>query len=232
MVIEKLQKLKEDVYKANIDLVKSKLVFQTFGNVSGILRENGIVVIKPSGVDYNKLSPENMVPIDLDGNILEGSLKPSSDTKTHIELYKAFKDIGGIVHTHSRYATAWAQAKLPILCLGTTHADYFFGEVPCTEVISNKQIKKDYEKETGTLIINTFKSINYRHIKAVLVACHGPFTWGKDPEESVHVSILLEEIARINYISILLNPSLKSIDNELLKKHYLRKHGDHSYYGQ
>lgn len=232
MVKDRLEKLKKEVFKSNLGLAKNRLVTRTFGNVSGIDRESGMVAIKPSGVDYYKLSHKDMVLVDLDGNIMEGDLNPSSDTKTHLKLYREFKDIGGIAHTHSRYATVWAQAKRPILCLGTTHADYFYGEVPCTGVISDEQIKKDYEEETGSLIIETFKGIDYHHMKAVLVSCHGPFTWGKDPAEAVSISVILEEIAHMNFMSVLLNSSLENIKKSLLDRHYLQKHGKDAYYGQ
>jgi L-ribulose-5-phosphate 4-epimerase len=228
----RIKKLREKVYRANMDLVERDLVIYSFGNASGIDRESGIVAIKPSGVDYKELTPDNMVLVSLEGKIMEGNLNPSSDTKTHLELYKAFKDIGGVVHTHSRHATAWAQAKRSLPCMGTTHADYFYGDIPCTAVISDGQIKSDYEKETGTLIIDTFKDIDYHAIKAVLVACHGPFTWGDDPKEAVFISDMLEEIARMNFMTILLNPGVKGIKQTLLDKHYLRKHGAHAYYGQ
>jgi len=235
MVIEeRLIKLKKDVFKANIELFKSGLVMFTFGNVSGIDKKSKIIAIKPSGVEYSRLKPENMVLLDLDGNIFDGKLNASSDTKTHIELYKAFEDVGGIVHTHSRFATAWAQAKKSLSCLGTTHADYFYGSVPCTDVISDSQIKTDYEKETGLLIIETFKKrkIDYRNIRACLVACHGPFTWGANAWEAVEISIILEDIARMNFISMMLNKNLNNIKKKLLDKHYLRKHGKDAYYGQ
>jgi L-ribulose-5-phosphate 4-epimerase len=231
---KRLKKLKEEVYISNIELVKKNLIVFTFGNVSGIDRKSGIIAIKPSGVDYDKLTPEIIVLVDLEGNKIDSNLNPSSDTKTHIKLYKAFPDIGGIVHTHSRFATSWAQAKKPILCLGTTHADYFYGEIPCTEVISDEQIAKDYEEETGNLIVETFKNknIDYHHIKACLVSSHGPFTWGKEPEEAVFISSILEEIAQMNFNSILINPKLENIKKTLIDKHYLRKHGKHAYYGQ
>ena len=231
---KRLKKLKEEVYISNIELVKKNLVVFTFGNVSGIDRKSGIIAIKPSGVDYDKLTPENMVLVDLEGNKIDSNLNPSSDTKTHIKLYKAFPDIGSVVHTHSRFATSWAQAKKPILCLGTTHADYFYGEIPCTEVISDEQIVKDYEEETGNLIVEAFKNknIDYHHIKACLVSSHGPFTWGKDPEEAVFISSILEEIAQMNFNSILINPKLENTKKTLIDKHYLRKHGKHAYYGQ
>ena len=227
-----LSELKEEVYKANIKLYHSGLVTSTFGNVSGIDREKSIIAIKPSGVSYKKLTPEDIVLVDLEGNKVEGKLNPSSDTKTHLELYRAFSDIGGVAHTHSTYATAWAQARKAIQCLGTTHADYFYGEVPCTRVISNSCISKDYELGIGKLIVGTFKSKDYHHMKAVLVACHGPFSWGENAEEAVEVSIALEEIAEIALYSILIDPNLNNIRKSLLDKHYLRKHGRGAYYGQ
>jgi len=224
--------LKKEVHKANIKLYQSGLVTSTFGNVSGIDRERSIVVIKPSGVPYKKLTPEDMVLVDIDGNKIEGKLNPSSDTKTHLELYKAFSDIGGVAHTHSIYATAWAQAVKAIPCLGTTHADFFYGGIPCTGIIKDSSILKDYELETGRLIIDTFKSMDYHNMKAVLVACHGPFSWGDNAEEAVKISIALEEIAKTALYSIMINPSLKNIKKSLLDKHYLRKHGKGAYYGQ
>jgi L-ribulose-5-phosphate 4-epimerase len=231
---KRLKKLKEDVFKSNIELVKKNLVIFTFGNASGIDRESGIVAIKPSGVDYDKLSPENIVLVDLEGNTIDSNLNPSSDAKTHIMLYIAFPDIGGVVHTHSKFATSWAQAKKPLLCLGTTHADYFYGEIPCTEVIKDKQIARDYEEETGRVIIETFKNKNldYRNMKACLVASHGPFTWGKDSGEAVFISAILEEIAQMNLFTTFITPDLQNINKTLLDKHYSRKHGKDSYYGQ
>lgn len=227
-----LLKLREKVYEANIRLYKSGLVTSTFGNVSGINRERSLVAIKPSGVLYERLAPGDMVLVDLDGNKIEGKLNPSSDTKTHVELYKAFTDIGGVAHTHSTYATAWAQAIKAIPCLGTTHADFFYGEIPCTGIIKDSGILKDYELETGRLIVDTFKSIDYHDMKAVLVACHGPFSWGNNAEESVKICIALEEIAKTALYSIMIDPSLKNIKKSLLDKHYLRKHGRGAYYGQ
>jgi len=227
-----LSELKEEVYKANIRLYQSGLVISTFGNVSGIDRGNSLVAIKPSGVSYKKLTPEDIVLVDLEGNKVEGKLNPSSDTKTHLELYRAFSNIGGVAHTHSTYATAWAQAKKAIPCLGTTHADYFYGEVPCTRVINDSCILKDYELETGKLIVDTFKSKDYHYMKAVLVACHGPFSWGENAIEAVEVSIALEEIAENALYSILIDPNIDNIKKSLLDKHYLRKHGRGAYYGQ
>jgi L-ribulose-5-phosphate 4-epimerase len=227
-----LLKLKKEVYKANIRLYQSGLVTSTFGNASGIDREKSIIAIKPSGVPYKKITYKDIVLVDLEGNKVEGKLNPSSDTRTHLELYKAFPDIGGVAHTHSNYATAWAQAKKAIPCLGTTHADFFYGEIPCTRVISDSHILKDYELETGKLIVDTFRSKDYHYMKAVLVACHGPFSWGENAIEAVKISIALEEIAETAIYSIIINPTLKNIKKSLLDKHYLRKHGKGAYYGQ
>lgn len=226
------QALKEKVFEANMALVEQGLVMHTFGNVSAVDRKKKVVCIKPSGVDYAKMKPQDMVLLDLEGQVLEGALKPSSDTKTHLALYKGFPDIGGVAHTHSGYATAWAQAKRPLPCLGTTHADHFYGPIPCSKVLSEHRIQKDYEQETGKLIIETFKDIDYRHMKAVLVACHGPFTWGKDAAEAVFISAMLEAVARTSLYSVLLKKDLKNIQQALLDKHYLRKHGAGAYYGQ
>jgi len=225
-------RLKKEVYEANMELYNSGLVAFTFGNVSGIDRDNSLVAIKPSGVPYDKMTYEDIVVLDLEGNKVAGSLNPSSDTKTHLELYRNFKDIGGVAHSHSLYATAWAQAMKAIPCFGTTHADFFYGEIPCTRVISDDSITKDYELETGRLIVKTFKSIDYKDMKAVLIACHGPFTWGKNAGEAVEVIIALEEVAKMAFHSLIINPSLKKIKRSLLNKHYLRKHGRNAYYGQ
>jgi L-ribulose-5-phosphate 4-epimerase len=231
---QRIARLREDVCRANIELVEKGLVVFTFGNASGIDRESGIVAIKPSGVDYGELSPGNMVLLTIDGEIVEGDYNPSSDTKTHLKLYNAFDEIGGVVHTHSRHATAWAQAGRGLPCFGTTHADYFYGEIPCTEVISDGAIERDYEDETGTLIIETFMdlALEYRSMKAVLVACHGPFCWGRDVGEAVFISAMLEEVARMGCLSVGLNPDIAGIKQSLLDKHYLRKHGKDAYYGQ
>jgi L-ribulose-5-phosphate 4-epimerase len=226
------KELKEKVYQANIDLVKKGLVSHTFGNVSGIDRASGIICIKPSGLDYDEMRPDDMVLLDMDGRIRQGDLKPSSDTKTHIALYKAFQDIGGVVHTHSKFATIWAQARRPIKCLGTTHADYFYGQIPCTDLISDVNIQKDYEAETGMLITDTFKDMDHASMKAVLVASHGPFCWGSDPEEAVFVSSMLEIVAEMSFYCHVLNGDLPNIKQSLLDKHYLRKHGSEAYYGQ
>jgi L-ribulose-5-phosphate 4-epimerase len=228
----RISKLREAVYKANIDLVDKGLVIDTFGNVSGVDRELGLLAIKPSGVSYDRLSPDAMVVLDLDGKRIEGDLNPSSDTKTHLHLYRAFPAIGGVVHTHSRMATAWAQAMRPLPCLGTTHADYFHGEVPCTAVITDEQILRDYEEETGVQIVEAFAGLDYRAMPAVLVASHGPFTWGRDAADAVHASMILEYVAEMAAVSFALAPGLTGIRQSLLDKHYLRKHGKDAYYGQ
>jgi len=232
--MDKKSKLKEEVYIANIELKNRGLVIYTFGNVSQIDRELQIVAIKPSGVEYDMLTPQDIVLLDLSGSVIDSKLNPSSDTKTHIALYNKFPEIGGIVHTHSKYATAFAQAKLPIKCLGTTHADYFYSDIPCTDVIDDRMLFKDYEEETGNLIISKFEkeNIDYLSMKACLVACHGPFTWGKDAKEAVFTSVMLEEIANMNYITQTLSTEITSIKKTLLDKHYFRKHGSHAYYGQ
>lgn len=224
--------LKKEVYNANMKLYKSGLVSFTFGNVSGIDRDNSLMAIKPSGVKYKEMTYEDIVVLDLEGEKVEGKLAPSSDTKTHLELYRNFNGIGGIAHTHSLYASSWAQAMKAIPCMGTTHADFFYGEVPCTRAISDNSITRDYELETGKLIVKTFKSLDYNNMKAVLVACHGPFSWGKNAEEAVEISVALEEIAKMAFNSLMINHSLKNIKRSLLDKHYLRKHGRNSYYGQ
>lgn len=215
-----------------MELKELGLVISTFGNVSGIDRDSGVTAIKPSGISYEKLSPENMVLLDLNCQVLEGKLHPSSDTKTHIMLYRAFPDIGGVVHTHSRYATAWAQARRPLPCFGTTHADVFNGEVPCTAIMRDDQIDRDYEEETAVQIIETFTRCDYRTVPGVLVACHGPFTWGRTPAKAVYHSLVLEYVAEMNAISLGLEPGLKGIKKKLLDKHFLRKHGESAYYGQ
>ena len=238
-----LEELKEKVFRANLDLVKHGLVIFTWGNVSGIDRESGLVVIKPSGVSYDEMKASDMVVVDLDGNVVEGDLRPSSDTPTHLVLYKAFPEIGGVVHTHSTYATAWAQAGMDIKPLGTTHADYFHGPVPCTHDMTVKQINGNYEEETGNVIVETFKKINPVHTPAVLVKNHGPFAWGKDAAEAVYHAKVLEEVAKMNYIaetiyrvntvSSCLSPGRKpSIMKALIEKHFSRKHGPNAYYGQ
>jgi L-ribulose-5-phosphate 4-epimerase len=227
-----LENLKQAVLEANLELPKKGLVTYTWGNVSGIDRETGLVVIKPSGVPYEELKLEHLVVVDLEGNIVEGKLNPSSDTPTHLEIYKSFKDVGGVVHTHSRWATLWAQAGKGIPAFGTTHADYFYGEIPCTRKMTAEEINREYEKETGKVIIETFEGRNPKYIPGVLVNNHGPFTWGKDPHEAVHNSVVLEEVAMMAFHSLSLNPNLKAIDQVLLDKHFLRKHGANAYYGQ
>jgi len=226
------EELKKSVCKANYELPRRKLVIYTFGNVSAIDREAGVVAIKPSGVAYGELRPENMVVVDLDGEIVEGDLKPSSDTPTHLELYRKFKQIGGICHTHSKNATAWAQACREIPCLGTTHADYFYGAIPVTKALTKSEIQKDYELNTGRAIIKRFSGIDPMQMKAVLVANHGPFTWGKTAKDAVETTVILEEISRTAIDALLLNPDQEQISQALLDKHYLRKHGDKAYYGQ
>jgi len=230
-MIDMLEQLKETVYKANMDLVKYGLVIFTWGNVSGIDREKGWIVIKPSGVSYLDMNPEDMVVTDLDGNIIEGKLKPSSDTPTHLELYKNFKDIAGVVHTHSEWATSWAQAGVSIPCFGTTHADYFYGTIPCTRKMTHNEVSGFYEKETGKLIVETFLDIEPSSIPACLVNSHGPFTWGNSPADAVHNAIVLEEVAKMAYHTSMIQ-NTQSIDPYLLDKHFLRKHGKDAYYGQ
>lgn len=227
-----LEQLKKEVLEANLKLVKYGLVTFTWGNVSGIDREKGLVVIKPSGVEYDGMTAEDMVVIDLEGNVVEGKWKPSSDTPTHLVLYKAFTNIGGIVHTHSRKATSWAQAGRGIPAYGTTHGDYFYGEIPCTRKMTPKEIAGEYEKETGNVIVETFKDKSYADIPAVLVNSHGPFAWGIDPDNAVHNAVVLEELAFMAYNTEAINPDVKVMQQELLDKHYLRKHGKNAYYGQ
>ena len=226
-----LSELKELVYKANLDLVKHNLVLFTWGNASGIDREKGLIVIKPSGVNYEVMTAGQMVVVDLDGKVVEGNLRPSSDTPTHLALYKAFEHIGGVVHTHSTYATAWAQAGVSLPIIGTTHADYFGDDVPCTRDMNEAEVKGNYEQETGTVIIERFLKLNSSHIPGVLVKNHGPFTWGKTPHEAVHNSVVLEEIARMAFISFGVNPNL-TMNPLLTEKHFSRKHGAGAYYGQ
>lgn len=227
-----LEQLKEEVLRANLQLPAHGLVTFTWGNVSGIDRASGLVVIKPSGVSYEEMTAEDMVVVDLEGNRVEGKLKPSSDTPTHIELYKAFPTIGGIVHTHSRWATSFAQAGMEIPAMGTTHADYFYGPVPCTRRMTPEEIKGQYEKETGTVIVETFKKLDPEAVPGVLVHSHGPFAWGKDAADAVYHAVVMEEIAFMDYHAMTLNPGLGSMQQELLDKHYLRKHGKNAYYGQ
>ncbi|MEI6677876.1 MAG: L-ribulose-5-phosphate 4-epimerase [Mariniphaga sp.] len=226
-----LAELKKLVFKANLDLVKYKLVLFTWGNASGIDRDKGLVVIKPSGVEYDEMTEDQMVVVDMEGNVIEGNLRPSSDTATHLALYKAFGQIGGIVHTHSTFATSWAQAGVAIPIIGTTHADYFAGDIPCTRDMSHEEVMGNYEKETGSVIIERFRNLNYNHIPGVLVKNHGPFTWGKNTVEAVHNSIVLEEIAKMAFITRAVNPDF-TMNNLLTEKHFDRKHGTDAYYGQ
>ena len=226
-----LEKLKQEVLEANLDLVRNGLVILTWGNVSAIDRESGLVVIKPSGVSYSEMKAEDMVVVDLDGKIIEGDLRPSSDTPTHLAIYRHFKEVGGVVHTHSTYATAWAQAGRAIPNIGTTHADAFYHDIPCTEEMSKEQIESAYEASTGDVIVDVFANQNPMHTPAVLVKHHGPFTWGKDALKSVENAIVLEEVAFMAYNTIALNKDAQ-LQQELLDKHYLRKHGANAYYGQ
>ncbi len=226
-----LEQIKKRVFEANLKLKNSGLVVLTWGNVSEIDRKSGYIVIKPSGVDYATMTEKDMVVVDMEGNVIEGNLKPSSDLPTHIELYKAFSDIGGITHTHSRMATSFAQAGAVIEAFGTTHADAFYGTVPVTRKMTKEEIEGEYEKETGKVIVETFKDINPNDIPAVLVNSHGPFTWGKDALKSVENAITLEEVAFMAYNTIVLNKDAQ-LQKELLDKHYLRKHGTNAYYGQ
>lgn len=229
-----LQELKRQVYEANMLLPKYGLVTFTWGNVSAIDRESGLFVIKPSGVEYESMKPEDMVVMDLNGNRVEGKLRPSSDTPTHLELYKAFPEIGGIVHTHSSYATSWAQAGRSIPCYGTTHADYIYGEVPCVRCLTKEEIDEAYETNTGKLIVSEFKRMNKEimAVPAVLCKNHGPFTWGKDAKEAVHNAVVLEEVAKMAYRTESINSKVEPAPQELQDKHYYRKHGAGAYYGQ
>lgn len=229
-----LEELKEKVCKANLDLVRHGLVIFTWGNVSGIDREHGLVVIKPSGVSYDDMRPCDMVVVDLaSGRVVEGDLRPSSDTPTHLAIYRAWPEVGGVVHTHSTYATAWAQAGLDIPNIGTTHADYFHDAVPCTADMTEAEVKGDYELETGNVIVRRFADagINPMHTPGVLVKNHGPFAWGTSPADAVHNAVVLEQVARMAYIAETLNPSL-TMNPLLIEKHFSRKHGPNAYYGQ
>jgi L-ribulose-5-phosphate 4-epimerase len=228
-----LDQLKRDVCRTNLDLVKEGLVIQTWGNASGIDRARGLVVIKPSGVSYSRMKPADMVVVSLKtGRVVEGRLKPSSDTPTHLVLYRAFPEIGGVVHTHSLQATAWAQARRKIPAYGTTQADYWFGEVPCTRALTPREIKSDYEANTGHVIVESFRKLNPLEYPAVLVAGHGPFTWGRDVDDAVHNAVVLEFVARLASETLCINPRTKPMESALLQKHFLRKHGKNAYYGQ
>jgi L-ribulose-5-phosphate 4-epimerase len=226
-----LEELKKTVHRANLDLVKHGLVIFTWGNVSGIDRETGLVVIKPSGTSYDGLQVDDLVVTDLEGKVVEGKLKPSSDTPTHLYLYREFEGIGAIVHTHSEWATSWAQARRPIPAYGTTHADYFYGEIPCTRPLTEEEVKRDYEYNTGVVIAEEFHEIDPLAVPGVLVGQHGPFSWGKDPNEAVHNAKVMDEVAKMAFRNEALG-NTKAIDAYLLDKHYLRKHGKDAYYGQ
>ena len=229
-----LEELKKEVYEANMLLPKYGLVTFTWGNVSGIDREKGLFVIKPSGVEYDKLKPEDMVVVDLKGNKVEGDYKPSSDTATHMVLYNHFPDIGGVVHTHSSWSTSWAQAGRGIPCYGTTHADYLYGEIPCMRNLTQEEIDQAYELNTGNVIVNEFKRMNLDYVAMPAVLCknHGPFTWGKDAHEAVHNAVVLEEVAKMAARTETINPDVKPAPQMLQDKHYYRKHGKNAYYGQ
>ena len=229
-----LESLKRAVYEANMELQRKGLVVCTWGNVSEIDRESGLVVIKPSGVEYELLNPEDMVVVDLEGNVVEGKYRPSSDTPTHIELYKAYSEIGGVAHTHSTSATSWAQAGREIPCYGTTHADYFYGPIPCTRNVTKEEVEAGYEKHTGTVIVETFQmaGINPMYTPGVLCANHGPFTWGKNAKEAVHNAVVLEQVAEMASRAEQLNNHVKELPKEIRDKHFFRKHGKNAYYGQ
>jgi len=226
-----LEKLKQEVLQANLDLVKHGLVIFTWGNVSAIDRTKGLIVIKPSGVSYDEMKAEDMVVLDLDGKIVEGKLRPSSDTATHLVLYQSFPNIGGVVHTHSTFATAWSQAGKDIPNIGTTHADYFKDDIPCTRPMTPAEITTAYERETGKVIVERFAGLNPDYTPGVLVNNHGPFTWGSDAHQAVHNAVVLEQIAKMAFIAQLINPELE-MNEELIKKHFFRKHGSRAYYGQ
>lgn len=229
-----LNALKEKVYEANMEVQKQNLIKYTWGNVSGVDRDQNLFVIKPSGVKYEDLRPEDMVVCDFDGNVIEGELNPSSDTKTHAALYKAYPEIGGIVHTHSPWATIWAQAGLDVPVYGTTHADTFYGSVPCARFLTQEEIEQDYEGNTGQVIIETFteRDLGVMDVPAVLLTGHGPFAWGKDANEAVVNAVVLEEVCKMNYYTLSLNENIKDLPKRVLDKHYLRKHGKDAYYGQ
>jgi L-ribulose-5-phosphate 4-epimerase len=227
-----LKELKEQVWQANMDLFRNNLVIHTFGNVSGIDRKRNIIAIKPSGIPYLELTLDKIVLVDLENKVINSKYKPSSDTKSHLVLYKAFSGLGGIVHTHSPYATAWAQAKKPIPCLGTTHADHLPIEIPCTAELSDQQIKGDYETETARQIVKRFSKISPDEVQMVLVASHGPFTWGETPELAVYNSLMLEEIAKMALWTMVINPDVSPLKRIFINKHFLRKHGKNAYYGQ
>ena len=226
------KELKEITWKCNMELPERGLVIYTFGNVSAVDREKGVIAIKPSGVPYKELKPEDIVVVDLENNVVEGKMRPSCDTITHIVLYRNFPEIGGVVHTHSTYATAWAQAAKPVPVLGTTHADHLAAGIPCTGIMTDEMIKGNYEEETGNLILEVFKKLSYKEVEMVLVANHGPFTWGKAPEKAVFNSAMLEELAKMAMFTLQINPDVPALKQRLIDKHYQRKHGKNAYYGQ
>ena len=229
-----LEQLKQAVYEANMELPRRGLVTYTWGNVSGIDRESGLVVIKPSGVEYEDLKPEDLVVVNLNNEVVEGNLNPSSDTKTHLELYKAFPELGGVVHTHSPHAVAWAQAGSDIPCFGTTHADYFYGPVPCARSLTPEEVAEDYERNTGTVIIETIheRQLNPIHVPAIICRNHGPFTWGKTPAQAVYHAVVLEEVAKMGMYTRQINGEAGPAPQHVQDKHFLRKHGPNAYYGQ
>ena len=227
-----LEQLKKEVYEANMELKEKGLVIYTWGNVSGIDRENNLVVIKPSGVEYDELSPEDMVVVDFDQNVVEGRYRPSSDTATHIELYKAFDNLGGVVHTHSTWAVTFAQAGMAIPALGTTHADYFYGEIPCTRDLTAAEINMDYEKNTGVVIVETIGDRDAMEVPGIVVKNHGPFAWGTSPANAVYNAVVLDKVAEMAHHTMTLNPHVKPAPQYLMDKHYFRKHGENAYYGQ
>ena len=229
-----LKKLKHAVYEANMELPRRGLVTYTWGNVSGIDRERGLVVIKPSGVSYDELTPEDLVVLDLDGNVVDGKLNPSSDTRTHLELYKAFPEIGGIVHTHSSYAVGWAQAGRDIPAYGTTHADYFYGPVPCCRSLTEQEVEEDYERNTGLVIVETFRQreLDPIHVPGAICRNHGPFTWGRDAAQAVYHAVVLEEVAKMAVYTTQIAPDAEPAPQYVLNKHFMRKHGPNAYYGQ
>ncbi len=227
-----LEKLKLEVYEANMLLVKHNLVTFTWGNVSGIDRERRLIVIKPSGVEYDKLSANDMVVVNMNGDVVEGDLRPSTDTKTHLRLYKEFETIGGVCHTHSTYAVAWAQAGKDIPCFGTTHADYFYGSIPCARELTEQEIREDYEGNTGRVIVEAFKNRSPIYVPGVICKSHGPFTWGKDAKQAVFNAVVLEEVAKMNTLTLQINPSASPASSAIQNKHFLRKHGPNAYYGQ
>lgn len=229
-----LEKLKQEVYEANLELVKQNLIKYTWGNVSGVDREKGLFVIKPSGVKYEELTVDDMVVCDMDGNVVEGKLSPSSDTKTHSEIYKNFPEVGGVVHTHSNWATIWAQACKDVPAYGTTHADTFYGSIPCARFLSKEEIDEDYERATGRLVVETFRErgINEMEVPGILLSGHGPFTWAKNASEAVYNAVVLEEVCKMSFYTEQLSPGISSIPDRVLDKHYLRKHGKDAYYGQ